>query len=217
MKKKITILLSGLAISFMGMAQMSASDFFIGAAGNYTMYKGGFDKSTPGLKLEVGYGLKEKIGFTFGFTKAFAINQASAIDSYDQNGNSKTTPSNVKINFSTVSLNAKYRFIGDEESAVNVYAPAGFSYVIANMKETPAEAIPSGYAAADQIESQNLTGFTINLGLGIGYNIGLPQIFAEGGISLPANKVGNNYVENQIPAHYTVNAGIRIPFGRSAE
>lgn len=213
----MVFLFSGLGMSLMGMAQISASDFFVGAAGNYTMYKGSFDKSTPGVKLEAGYHVAEKAAIALGFTKGFAINQASTIASYDENGNTKTTPSNLKVSFSTVSLTALYRFVGNEESAVSVYAPVGGSYIVATVKEKATEALPSGYTAADQVESAKEDGFAINLGLGVGYKIGLPQIFAEGGIALPANRVGNSYVENYIPAHYTFNAGIRIPFGRSEE
>lgn len=215
MKKKMAIVLAGLAISLMGKAQISASDFTIGAAGNYSMYKGDLKKSTPGFKLEVGYRLKEKLGFTLGFTKGLPIKEASSIEYYDELGNTKTVASSVQLNFSTISFSALYRFIGDEETAVNVYAPIGASYVMANLKEKASEAPTSGYTAADQTEATKANGFTINLGLGIGYNIGLPQIFAEGGIALPANKVNNSYVSNPIPANFTINAGLRIPLGRS--
>ncbi|HSN59314.1 MAG TPA: outer membrane beta-barrel protein, partial [Ferruginibacter sp.] len=162
-----------LTASTMSFAQISASDFSIGVAGNYTMYKGDFQKSTPGIKLELGYGVQSKVGFTLGFTKGFAIKTPSEINSSNGLGDSKTTSSQIQTNFSTVSLNVNYRFIGDEETALSVYAPVGASFVMAKFKETPNEAIPAGYTAMDQMEPGKESGFTINGGLGVMYKIGV--------------------------------------------
>jgi hypothetical protein len=67
----------------------------------------------------------------------------------------------------------------------------------------------------DLVEKTKENGFTINLGLGGEYRIGMPSVFGEVGLALPANQVNNSYVENVIPSHFTVNLGIKIPLGSS--
>lgn len=212
MKLKLTLAL--LALSTMGFSQVSLSDFTVGAAGNYTMYKGDFQKSVAGIKAEVGYGMLKKVGFTLGFTKGFAIKSPSTISS--SNGiDSKQTASTIKTSISTITLQTKYRFVGSDEGNFSIYLPVGASLVMANSKEEQTEAIPAGYTATDQMETTKQSGFTMNGGLGFMYKIGAPMVFGEVGVAIPANQVNNTYVTNVIPAHYIFNVGVRFSLGQS--
>ena len=123
--------------------------------------------------------------------------------------------SKIKYNFKTILLLANYRFIGDEETAGSFYGQFGAGYVMANYKEDITGSYDKNVYKypLDQVEKTKENGFTINLGLGGEYKIGTPAIFGEAGLALPANRVGNSYVENVIPAHFTVNLGIKIPLG----
>lgn len=205
--------MAALCFSFTGFSQISASDFTVGVAGNYTSYKGDFQRSTPGVKAELGYGLLDKFGFSLAFTKGFPIKTSSQVTYINSTGSTKVVPAEFSTNFSTVSLMAHYRLVGNEENAFGLYLPFGTTFVMANSKQKIKEAAPAGYTAADEVESDKESGLTINLGVGLQYSIGMPTIFAEGGLALPANKAGNTYITNYIPAHFILNAGVRISLG----
>ncbi len=209
--KKITTVLAFL-VYFSANGQVSESAFSIGVAGNYTMYKGSFQQSTPGFKVEAGYGLRDGAAITLGFTKASVIKYASSISSSDGT-NTTSTSSEIVTNFTTVSLIGQYRVVGDDETAFNLYIPVGGSYVMAKYEEKETQAIPTGYTPTDKMEPGKQSGFTLNLGVGAQYSLGTPMVFGEAGLALPANKVGNTYVENYIPAHFIFNVGVRFSFG----
>lgn len=214
MKKKVFVMMSALCMSVAGFSQISASDFTVGVAGNYTMYKGDFQRSTPGVKVELGYGLLKKVGFSLSYTKGFPIKTASQLVVSNSTGNSQTIPAEVRTNFSTIALAAQYRLVGSEESAFGLYLPFGAAYVAATSKQKTTQSVPAGYTTSEgNFESDKESGLTLNLGLGAQYSIGMPTIFAEGALALPANKAGDTYITNYIPGHFILNAGVRITLG----
>jgi len=193
-------------------AQFDASNLSGSLSGNYTMYKGEFQKSTPGAKIDLGYSITEKIRVSLGYTYHLPIKEASSI--YASNGmDLKSLASEIKYNFMTIGVAMNYTFIGTEEDVFSVYTPVGANYVSAKYKEVLTEAIPDGYAAQDAIEPGKETGFTLNFGLGTQYNAGGLRFFGDAGIALAANQTNGQYVENNIPAHFVFNVGVRIPFG----
>ena len=203
---------------FLVLAFISAnafSQFSVGAAANYTAYKGDFGKSTPGAQIRLGYELNEKATVHLGFTYGLPIKQNSMVTVADDDDNTIMVDSKIKYNFKTILLLANYRFIGDEETAGSFYGQFGAGYVMANYKEDITGSYDKNVYKypLNQVEKTKENGFTINLGLGGEYKIGTPAIFGEAGLALPANRVGNSYVENVIPAHFTVNLGIKIPLG----
>ncbi|MEI9909321.1 MAG: hypothetical protein WDO71_06470 [Bacteroidota bacterium] len=195
------------------------SQFSIGAAANYTAYKGDFGKSTPGAQIRVGYQPSEKISAHFGFTYGLPIKESSSVMIMDDLGNTINVPSNIKYNFKTFTLMANYKFIGNDETAGSFYGQFGAGLVLVGYKED----ISGNYDhntykyPQDQIEKSNENGFTINLGLGGEYKIGMPVIFAEAGLALPANQVNNYYVENVIPTHFILTLGVKIPLGSNSD
>ncbi len=195
------------------------SQFSVGAAANYTAYKGDFQKSTPGAHIRLGYNVSEKFTAKLGFTYGMPIKQPSTVTVADDMNNIVDVASKINFKFKTFSLLANYRFIGDEETAANFYGQFGAGLVLINYKED----ITGSYDKntykypQDLIEKTNENGFTLNFGLGGEYRIGTPIIFAEGGIAFPANQVNNSYVENVIPTHFTFNLGIKIPLGNNSD
>ena len=113
----------------------------------------------------------------------------------------------------SIGLAGNYTFIGTEEDVFSVYTPVGASYVSVKYKEELKEGIPDGYIAQDQVEPGKESGFTLNFGLGTQYNAGSIRIFGDAGVALAANQTNGMYVENNIPAHFVFNVGVRIPFG----
>jgi len=79
--KKIYFLLLGLVMIASANAQLA-----VGVNANYTMYRGDFQRSTPGAQLRVSYDFDEKITGMFGFTYGLPIKEASEGLVADQNG-----------------------------------------------------------------------------------------------------------------------------------
>jgi len=207
MKKVSLFVLGFIAIS------SAQAQFSVGANANYTMYKQDFQKSTPGVGIRAGYEFSEKNGAYLGFTYGSPIKENSELVLIDgTNGNSESVPSEINYKFKTVSLWANRTFVGDAESTGKFYGSFGASFVMVNYKEEAKEKYGSNLSPVYELEGKE-NGFTINLGLGGEYKIGKPAIFAEAGIALPANKVGNEYVENYIPTHFTLNLGVRLSIG----
>lgn len=206
-----------LSVLFAIITASAFSQFSVGASANYTAYKGDFKKSTPGGHIRLGYELNEKSTVHLGFTYGLPIKQESEVNIADGSGNSIYVPSQIKYNFKTFLLLANYRFIGDEETAGSFYGQFGAGFVLVNYKEDITGSYDKNVYQypQDQIEKTNENGFTLNFGLGGEYRVGTPIIFGEAGLALPANKVGDSYVENVIPAHFTLNVGIKIPIGSS--
>jgi hypothetical protein len=210
--KTIASLVMGILFACSASAQFDVSNFSASLSGNYTMYKKDFKESTPGIKLDLGYSIDEKTRIMLGYTYQMPIKVASVITSTD-GIESTETPSEVKFDFTTISLAGNYSFINSEEEKFNLYGILGASLVMVKYKEEPKSPLPAGTIDSDQAEPGKENGFVINLGLGAQYNLGTIRLFADGGIGIPANQTGNTYTYNPIPFHILFNAGVRIPFG----
>lgn len=209
MKKVTLLLVCSLA------ASITFAQFSVGIAANYTAYKGDFQKSTPGAQIRVGYSASEKITTELAFTYGFPINYPSSVTIADNSSNTINVDSEIRYKFKTISLLGSYRFIGDEESTGSLYGQFGAGLVLVNYDEKITGSYDKNRYTnpLDLLEKSNENGFTINLGLGGEYRLGVPVLFGEAGIALPANQVNNSFVTNAIPAHFTFNLGVRIPFG----
>jgi hypothetical protein len=212
--KKTLIGLCLLFIAGSAMSQFDASQLSIGLNGNYTMYKGDFRQSTPGVQLRLGYDITEKTAAYLAFNYGFPIKTASTIN-YSNGTSSVSGASTMKYNFKTITLNANYHLIGDNVQGFSLLGGFGASYVMVNYEETPNTTPPAGYIAQDQVEKSNESGFTINLVLGAQYKTGSLTPFFETGFSFPANQQNGVYVENVIPAHMVINAGVKFSLGSS--
>ena len=210
--RKTLVFMMAIAIVGAAKAQFDASKLFASVSGNYTMYKGDFQQKTPGVKLDIGYSFTEKIRGALGYTYHLPIKVASSVSASNELG-SKSIPSEVVYNFSTISLLGNYTFGESEDNPISFYAPLGIGYVMAKYKEELKESMPPGYTAMDLLPSGSQNGFILNFGLGGQYNFASARAFADASLVLAANKVNDQYVENYIPPHFAFNLGIRIPFG----
>jgi opacity protein-like surface antigen len=213
MKKNLFILVIAMITVSVAKAQFNFSNIRVDVGANYTMYKGDFQKKTPGAKLRASFLANQKFAVGLGFTYGFPIKIPSTIT---YSGGS-SVPSEVVYNFKTISLDVNYYFGGEKEEGLSFYGGGGAALVLVSYKEKLKGTAPSGQNPADQLEPGNESGFTLNLCLGTQYALGRAKIFADAGIALPANQVNDQYVTNVIPAHFMFNLGVRFSLGSESE
>ncbi|HVG11967.1 MAG TPA: hypothetical protein VM843_03135 [Flavisolibacter sp.] len=212
--KKTFLSLAGVLSLTIASAQFDASQLTVGVAGNYHMYKGNMQKSAPGAHVRLGYDLSEKSTIGLGFTYTSPLKYASEVQLMDQSGSTSSVASEITYKFKTFSLMGNYHLIGDNETSGSLYAAVGGGYVMVNYEENITGTYDKdSQQPMDLVEKGSENGLVMNFGLGGQYTIGRPIVFAEAGLALPANKVGNQYVENSIPSHFTFNLGIKLPLG----
>jgi hypothetical protein len=212
--KKLILSFCGLASVCLASAQLS-----VGVNANYTMYKGDFQKKTPGFGARISYEVQPRVAAVLSYTHGMPIKTESQVTMQSNNGSSsRSMNSQIKTNFKTFNLLGQYTFVGsDEESSGKLYGVFGAGFVLAKYNEAINESYDkSVYTPMDQVEG-NEKGFTLNFGLGGEYQIGTPRLFAEAGLALPANQVNNSYVTNVIPAHFVINVGVKIPLGGGSD
>jgi opacity protein-like surface antigen len=197
--KKVLLLACFFTLSLAASAQLE--NLSVGINGNYTTYKGDVQKSTPGAQFRIGYNFTEKYSASLGFTYGFPIKES--FDEEDVAGKAETK-------FSTISLMGAYHLIGTTEDPFSLYFPVGASYVMV-----------SGEATMEGVSAKvKDNGLTLNGGIGAQFQVGLPVIFAEAAIALPAGSSSTNSREgvsenpNPIPFHTILNLGVKIPLGR---
>lgn len=203
--KKITSLFAVLVCITLSTTAQDFSQTRIELGGNYTMYKGDFQKKTPGVKLRVSVPFNERIAAGLSFTYHLPIKVASEA-SLSGGG---SVASEFAYKFKTFGLDANYYFKEEVEEGFTPYGTLGISFISVSYKETAKGTIPQG-EEADLLPGESKSGFGLNFGLGAQYSFGQPKVFGEAGIVLPANKVQDAYVSNPIPAHFVFNIGIRF-------
>lgn len=213
--KKMYLSVLGLFTLAAASAQLSTS-----AHVNYTMYKGNLQQSTPGAGVRLGYNFSQKVTTVLGFAMGAPITEPSSVTLMDGSGNSKTVASEFRYKFKTIHLLGQLAFAGDEETRGKFYGSAGIGYVIAGYTEKIKEDYDKAiYQPMNQSEKGSENGFTLNLGLGGEYGLSAegigPRIFGEAGLAFPANQQNGSYVENNIPAHFMFNLGVKFSFGSS--
>jgi len=212
MKKKLYLAMLAGIVTTMAHAQFNFSGTKVDVGANYAMYKGDFQKSTPGGKLRVSvpYGGKTALGLAF--TYGVPVKVPSMMSFY-----SGSVPSEIVYNFKTITLDVDYFFGGEKEEGFSFNANAGAGLVLVGYKEKLKGTAPSGEEPLNQVEPGSENGFTINLGLGTQYAMGRMIPFVNAGVAIPANKVNEQYVVNVIPLHFMLNAGIRIALGQGSD
>ena len=208
--KQLCLSVFSLCLIFTTYAQLS-----VGVNANYTMYRGDFQRSTPGAQLRVSYDFDEKVTGMLGFTYGLAIKDPSTTSVRDQYGNVQDVASEYQYKFKTFHLLAHYTFVGDQESAGKFYGIAGAGLVFVKIDESITGNYDKTKYTPTDMYSDKVNGFTLNFGLGGEYHLGGPSVFFEGGISLPANKMNDMYITNPIPGHFFFNGGVKFPLTAS--
>jgi hypothetical protein len=192
--------------SFLVQAQVDFSAINFDLGGNYTRYLGDFQQATTGIKAKLSVPFSENFRFGIGYNHAMKLKVPSSIEYYS----GYSVGSELVYNFKTFSLDGNYFFSSQEDEGFNAYALAGIGLVLVSFQEQPKATLPVGLTPLTSLEKQSLNGFSIHGGIGAEYSFGLPKIFAEAEIAMPANRVNNTEVSNPIPAHFMFNIGFRI-------
>lgn len=192
-------------------AQLDLSALHLDLAGNYTRYGGDFQQKTTGVRIQVSAPVSDQIRVSLGYTHGLPLK----IPTTTYLSPTGTVNSETVYHFKTFTLEGIYNFKEDEGEGFNAYAIAGIGYVAVSIKKEIKESIPPGFSVYNSWDTESANGFTISGGIGASYSFGLPGVFAEARLSLPANKVNNNYVDNPIPMHIGFNVGLRLSFGDS--
>lgn len=192
----------------------ASAQFSAGIGGTYSMYKGEFQKSAPGIQARLAYQLQDRSRLGLNVTYGLPITQSYPLTLQSNNGSaSKDVTAEDSYKFLTFDLMGNYDFIGDQDATVSVYGKFGIGLVLVNYDQTIKDNYDKNTFSAPEMGSGSVNGFTLNLGLGGEYNLGRSAIFAEAGIALPANKVNYSFYYNPIPFNINFSLGARYKFG----
>lgn len=189
----------------------ASAQISFGVNGNYSKYAGTVSKSAPGFGVRASYE-QERYAGVLAFTNGFAITEKGTRTVTNAAGNSKEVASEGRLTFKTISFIGNRTLIGDEESTGKFYLGLGASFVMAKYTEAITGSYDNSYKAPEMNKESN-SGLTINGLLGGEYKIGMPSLFAEAGVAIPANQMNNSYIENVIPAHFIINVGVKFTLG----
>lgn len=195
MKKNLLLLTLFLASSIVARAQLS--DFNVGINGNYTSYI----KPTPGAQLRIGYDIARKYGVSLGVSYGLPVKEVTLNNGFEDK---------EQAQYGSANLAAIYHLIGSTENNFSFYLPFGVSYVMA-----------SNVSIFEGVTKKTKeSGLTVNAGIGTQFKIGLPVLFAEAGVALPAGTTYNTRdgaisegKPNPIPLHSILSLGIKFPLG----
>ena len=190
----------------------SFAQISVGAQGSYLSI-GSESITSPGLGIRGEYGISEKAAFTgsvnyyFGITENLSFNATGSSDQI-------SVPVTHDLSFLHLSLGAKYYVAGSYDSEFGLYGMFGLGYMIAPSKLTYSDFDRTEYSLDNELGDENLSNFTINLGVGVEKSFDTFAIFAEGRVALPANEQNGVAIEFDIPASTSLQLGVRVPIGQ---
>lgn len=174
---------------------------------NYTLYAGEFRKVSPAIKVGATVLVGEennRVGLYY--THAFPIKDPGFVP-LNPSGSVKTE---YTYNFKTLSLDYT-KFFGTGDKALSAYGKAGAGIVFVDYKERLVQAIPPGNVLANSQLDKDFVITPIFFGLlGTQFSMGKPKVFCEILLGGPATQANNRNVENLMPIHFGINAGIRF-------
>jgi len=179
------------------------------SAGNYGMSFG------PGVDLS--YSPDEsKIEYYFNGAYFLPATSVGTGLVYDNNSSSTEATLTQKTSLIGLSLGARYFFTDRTENDFNAYAAANANFVFGNTTSSYSN-VPQGYSPAyNDGSSGKSSQVMVGLGIGVEYNLGSGNIFAEAQIRFPASSYNSRtgYADDvQIPAHPWFSVGYRFSFG----
>ncbi len=210
MKKILFLFVAFTAIE--SKAQFSVSNLSVGVSGNYMSFIK-IKNSSVGAKADIGYQLNDVVTAHVSYTYTGPFKTASQYV-YNNGSFGYRIPTEVTNKISILSIGVDYSIKSNPEG-ISFYVPITASLILGNnsAKATGASIpagneLPESYARAEKYKS-----YMIGAGIGVKYPVGPVQLFADGGIAFPANKVGETEVDVNVSSYLVANVGIRIPFG----
>jgi hypothetical protein len=192
----------------------------LGTHASFMTLFGGTGVKTFGLNANGEYAKSEKLAFTG--TLGYYFPGKIESTTYGNAMSSTTSPNQIEvpvtysISFIYGALGAKYYFINEFEDDFAVYGLADIGIMLAPTKVTVGEYDRSLYYTTEQDgETETLGNYTLGLGAGAEYNVGVGYLFGDLKLVIPAgsynSRTGAEGVE--VPGCFLINAGIKFPIG----
>jgi len=193
-------------------AQISA-----GGQLSYMQLLGGTGISSIGFGLSGGYAYSDDIYAYGGFN--YYLGKSYDYTAYGYAMSSTTEPdqisiaSSYKLSMIHIYGGARKYFVGDTEGDFGVYGLVEAGYLMVPIKSEVGTYNSSLYYTTEEdVSSEILGNFTIDLGIGAEKDLGFGYLYGDLKLNLPANKANGQYVAIEVPASVSINAGVRVPF-----
>lgn len=198
-------------------AQFDKENLGIAAGLGYTGHAAGLGGSIS-YSLRVHYIQSEENTFYVSYNSQLPISLESDISA--QALSSATIPSSVnaklkqEVSFHNLALDFNRYFVGDVEESFGMYGILGAGLTLGTLTTSTSGYDKSQYTTGIQEESESVSGFMMNLGLGGNFSLSdKVALFTEARIGIPLgnsyNSRGNSTITNPVPFNYSVGAGIR--------
>jgi len=215
MKKLLFILFASLAFNFI-QAQSAASRLAVGAGATSNLYLG--NGNFLGGTIRATFNVFDRGTAYVGFNRT--VSKTFRHEAYGNAYSSATIPSNITVGYTDKiamnEINAGFQlFVGKENrDPFGFYFHLGIGIVMAPVVTT-VDPYDHNYDLGD-IQDGKITysGFTLNGGIGLQFQIGPGHLFLEPRIALPANQVNGTYVYNPIPFSAGALLGYKVYFGK---
>ncbi len=129
-----------------------------------------------------------------------------------------TVPASISVPFeeriSVIQLyvGGKRYFVGDYEESFNMYFIAEAGLFLVPVKEVLGDFDRSLYASSFEEDSETVTGFTLNFGIGAETELDFGYIFGDLRLNWPANTANGVAIAIEIPVSVSASVGVRVPF-----
>ncbi len=206
------------AALLLSVSQKASAQIRLGGYAGFLHLFGGTGINTMGLGITGEYGSSDRVSYHGGIGYYFP---ATITDyTYGYAMSNQTSPSQIeipieqKISFINAFVGAKYYLVGEFEDDFGLYGLGEAGLIVAPAKTTVGTYDESlYYTTTDNNESTTLSNFTVNIGLGTEFNIGVGFLFADLKFNIPAvqynSRTGASGLE--IPGSLGMNAGFKIP------
>lgn len=202
---------------FVGLIPVSTySQLSIGGQATYLHLFGGTGIKTIGLGPKVDY----TMDYTNVFMGSLSVYMPSKLTGtvYGNAFSSATDPSQIEIDatwslkFFHLAAGVRRYFVGDYEEDFGFYGLLELGAMLIPAKTTVAPYDTSLYWVMEEdLSNQTFFNFLLTGGVGTEVNLDFAYLFGDLKLNIPANKVGGATVAVQIPASFTLSAGLRVP------
>ncbi len=206
-----------LFLAFAMVCNFSFSQFYLGAQLNYSRYLGGSGINSIGLGVHGETALGDGASsLRFGLNFGLPAKKVYAYDLEPYNYNDAYSEVNVTQKYGFLSLNVDFKhyfFDGDYEDG-GFYVFGGLGLTMATITYKADTYDETKYTLGfDPDDKDRLFQPILRFGPGYDINLGSANIFFEGFLNLPANRVGASYININIPASVGLQAGVKFPIG----